>query len=247
MNDSAAKVICGPFGSRRLPVRRGVSHTSGRLTTCDAEALVRDAHMSDGVPALPAAGVSSLSHAHQLRDEDGIGLVVADVVVVGRACVVIERDEVAPRIQTAAHLERERRALGIPARFPRSSSTAREPADRSPLPETPPRTRHRLRPCGRTPEGPSIQTTRTSIARHVEKLRDAVAQPVGLHVVRIDRHLAVRRIGHRVSRRERGVPLERDVVFGLDDRGVRLPAPRRGSPCTTGRLLRGRRRAAHVA
>src|SRR5690349_2192996 len=34
MNDSEANVDCGPFGSRRFPVRNGVSNTVGRLTTC---------------------------------------------------------------------------------------------------------------------------------------------------------------------------------------------------------------------
>ena len=34
INDSDAKVTCGPPGSRRLPVRSGVSQTAGRRTTC---------------------------------------------------------------------------------------------------------------------------------------------------------------------------------------------------------------------
>ena len=60
MNDSAAKVTCGPLGSRRFPVRSGVSHTSGRLTTCVAVRLFGMSYMSEGVPALPAAGVARL-------------------------------------------------------------------------------------------------------------------------------------------------------------------------------------------
>ena len=58
MNDSEANVTCGPFGSRRLPVRSGVSHTSGRLTTCVAVRRFGMAYMSEGVAALPAAGVA---------------------------------------------------------------------------------------------------------------------------------------------------------------------------------------------
>ena len=58
MNDSAAKVDCGPFGSRRLPVRSGVSHTRGRLTTCVAVRVLGMTYMSDGVAELPAAGVA---------------------------------------------------------------------------------------------------------------------------------------------------------------------------------------------
>jgi len=60
MNDSAAKVTCGPLGSRRFPVRRGVSQTRGRLTTCVAVRLFGMAYMSEGVAALPLAGVERL-------------------------------------------------------------------------------------------------------------------------------------------------------------------------------------------
>ena len=51
MNDSDANVICGPFGSRRLPVRSGVSQTSGSATTCDAMRRFGISYISDGVPA----------------------------------------------------------------------------------------------------------------------------------------------------------------------------------------------------
>ena len=49
MNDSEANVDCGPLGSRRLPVRSGVSQTSGRLTTCVAMRRFGIAYISDGV------------------------------------------------------------------------------------------------------------------------------------------------------------------------------------------------------
>ena len=57
MNDSDAKVTCGPSGSRRLPVRTGVSQTSGRLTTWVVWRRCGTAYMSDGVEARPRAGV----------------------------------------------------------------------------------------------------------------------------------------------------------------------------------------------
>ena len=85
-------------------MRSGVSQTSGRLTTCVAMRRFGIAYMSDGVAALPAAGLRA-PHAHQLRDQHRVGLVVADVVVVGGARVVVERDQVALRIQAAAHLD----------------------------------------------------------------------------------------------------------------------------------------------
>ena len=127
-----------------------------------------------------------------------------------------------PRILT-----RERRALGVPRGLFVAASTARGPAGRSPSPDTPPRIRHRRPPCGRSPAGlPS--RPRALVSRGIPRnVRDAVAHAVRLHVVRVDRHLTVRRIGHRVRRTERRVPLERDVVFGFDDlRGAR-EAPRR--------------------
>ena len=60
MNDSAANVDCGPFGSRRLPVRSGVSHTVGRPTTSPAILRLGMAYMSEGVEALPPAGLARL-------------------------------------------------------------------------------------------------------------------------------------------------------------------------------------------
>jgi len=56
MNDSAAKVACGPLGSRRLPVRSGVSQTAGSPTTSPVILRLGITYMSDGTDALPPAG-----------------------------------------------------------------------------------------------------------------------------------------------------------------------------------------------
>ena len=55
------------------------------------------------------------------------------------------------------------------------------------------------------------------IARHLQKLGDAVPHAIGLHVVGVDRHLTVRRIGRGMGRTDGRVPLERNIVFGFDD------------------------------
>jgi len=60
MNDSAAKVDCGPFGSRRLPVRSGVSHTVGRPTISPTILRLGMAYISEDIAALPAAGFGRL-------------------------------------------------------------------------------------------------------------------------------------------------------------------------------------------
>ena len=60
MNDSAANVDCGPFGSRRLPVRSGVSQIAGKPTTSPVVVRFGIAYMSEGVAALPAAGDARL-------------------------------------------------------------------------------------------------------------------------------------------------------------------------------------------
>src|SRR6202166_3091014 len=60
MNDSAANVDWGPFGSRRLPVRRGVSQTIGRLTTSPTIRRLGITYISEGVAELPLAGLVRL-------------------------------------------------------------------------------------------------------------------------------------------------------------------------------------------
>src|SRR6188768_2383524 len=58
MKDSDANVDCGPFGSRRLPVRTGVSQISGKLTTDEVMRRLGIAYISLGVAALPRAGIA---------------------------------------------------------------------------------------------------------------------------------------------------------------------------------------------
>src|ERR1035441_2671131 len=60
MNDSEAKVDCGPLGSRRFPVRSGVSQISGRLTTSLAMRRLGIAYISEGVAELPLSGLARL-------------------------------------------------------------------------------------------------------------------------------------------------------------------------------------------
>src|SRR5678815_5706475 len=56
MNDSDANVDCGPFGSRRFPVRTGVSNTVGKLTTCVVMRRFGIAYISLGTAELPRLG-----------------------------------------------------------------------------------------------------------------------------------------------------------------------------------------------
>ncbi len=58
MNDSLAKVVCGPLGSRRLPVRSGVSKASGKRTTSVSWRRFGIAYISAGAAAPPGAGRS---------------------------------------------------------------------------------------------------------------------------------------------------------------------------------------------
>src|SRR5271156_5827087 len=60
MKDSAAKVDCGPLGSRKFPVRTGVSQTSGRLTTFLVLRRLGIAYISAGTSELPDAGLARL-------------------------------------------------------------------------------------------------------------------------------------------------------------------------------------------
>ena len=58
MNDSEANVACGPFGSRRLPVRNGVSQIIGRLTTDACISPLGIPYLSSGMAALPRFGIA---------------------------------------------------------------------------------------------------------------------------------------------------------------------------------------------
>ena len=215
MNDSLAKVTCGPLGSRRFPVRSGVSKTSGRLTTWVAMRRFGMAYMSEGVAAPPAAGVGA-PHSHELSDQHGIGLVVTEVMVVGGSRVVVQRDEVALGIQPSAQLECIRRALGIPGRLlvPHPLHSNR-PADLFGQ-----KCRLEARVIGGRAAvalGSLHPDDAHLIAWHLKKLGDAVPQAIRFHVIGIDRHLPVRRIGRGMGRTDGRVALERDIVFGFDD------------------------------
>ena len=220
MKLSDANVTCGPSGSRRLPMRTGVSHASGIGTTLPAmrrfgmRVLVRRERRA-------AARRLRLALPDQLRDQHRVVLVVADVVVVGGAGVVVERDELPLRVEPAAHGDGVGRALRVPRRFflPRPLH-AHRPAELV--------GQKRRFEAGVFGGGAAVGLRPLHphdahvLARDLQELRDAVAHPVRLHVVRVDRQLAVRRIGQRVRGTERGVALERHVVLRLDDgRGAR--------------------------
>ena len=190
-----------------------------------------------------AAGRRRAPRAHQLRDEHGIGLVVADVIVVGRARFVVERHEISLRIQPAPHLHRVCRPFGVPRGFLVAHPLhADRPADLTSQ-------KCRLEPGIVGRRAPvalrSVQPDHThAIARHLEKLRDAVAHAVRLHVVGIDRHLLVRRVRHRMRRADGRVPLERHLVARFDD-GCRVRKGGLGIPGHHRPRARRRCRAAH--
>ncbi len=84
MNDSEANVDCGPFGSRRLPVRSGVSHAQRQRDDVAGHAAVGNrVHVVRHGRA--AARRRGLAHARELRDQHGVVLVVAEVIVIGGA------------------------------------------------------------------------------------------------------------------------------------------------------------------
>jgi len=165
--------------------------------------------------------------------------------VVGGAGVVVQGHEVALRIEPTTQLEGECRALGVPGGFLLAHPLhAHGPPDLL-------RQKRRLEP--RIVSGRTAVALRTvhpehahAVARHLQELRNAVPHPVRLHVVGVDRQLIVRRIGHRMGRTDRDVPLERNVVFGLDDHR-RIRQRRVRIPDHIGLSGSCRRRAAHVA
>ena len=182
--------------------------------------------------------------SHQLRDEHGVGLVVSEMVVVRRSRGVVEANHVALRVERAADREGERRTFRIPRLLfvahplhaHRTSELLRDV--------------RRLEP--RIVRGGAAVALRPFhpddahlLARHAEELRDAVAHAVRLHVVGIDRHLAVGRIRQRVRGTDGGMSLERNLVLGLDD--LRRAGERRVDVADVDRrLARLGRRLAHV-
>ena len=153
--------------------------------------------------------------AHELSDEHRLGLVVPEVVAVERPRVVLDRDELALRVEPAAHLECVRRALRVPRRLlvphPLHAHGAAELAREERGLEA--------RVVGRRAAVylRAIHVDHAHfLARHSQELRYAVALTVRLHVVRVDRDLVVRRISERMCGANRGVALERHLVLGLD-------------------------------
>ena len=139
---------------------------------------------------------------HELRDQHRVGLVVADVVVVGGARVVVERGQLSVCIDGATH----RDCVGGPLVSHAVSSWRPLDANRTAHfgRGTPLRSRHHRRRCARSVRALHPHHAH-GLARDLQELRDAVAHPVRLHVVRIDGELPVRRIGHRVRGTECGV------------------------------------------
>ena len=122
-----------------------------------------------------AGGRSCPPRPHQLRDQHGVRLVVAEVVVVAGARVVVERDEIALRIEPAAHLDEERRALGVPrGLLVPHPLHANRPADLSR--DTPPRTRIVRRGAAVALRALHPDDAHP-IPRHAEERRDASRMP----------------------------------------------------------------------
>ena len=152
--------------------------------------------------------------------------------------LIVQRDHVAVCVQPTPEINGERRTLGVPGRLlvphplhPHGAAQlfgqvrgleARVVRRRAPV---------ELRPVH--PDDPHL------LRRHAQELGDPGPVAVRLHVVGVDRHLAVRRVGQGVGGTDGGVPVEGDVVRGFDDgRGARQrpvgvplpPAPRRVHP-----------------
>ena len=125
--------------------------------------------------------------------EHRVGLVITKVIVIGSPGVEIERNEITLRVQGSANFERERRPLGIPSRF------------FVPHPLHSNRPANFLRQKRRFKTGvigssaairlrPIHPDHAHAIARYLEELGNAVPEAIRFHVIRINRHLPVRRI-----------------------------------------------------
>ena len=182
--------------------------------------------------------------SHELRDQHGVGLVVTHVTIVRRLGIVIECHEPALGVEPAAQLECERRPFRVPRRFfvPHPLH-AHRPADfpgevrRLESRVVRRRTAVALRPFH--PDDADL------FARHAEELCDPVSHAVGLHVVRVDRHLTIRRVRKCMRWRECGMPLKRHVVFGFNHGGGTRKR-RVGIALHRRSLLRSWRCTAHV-
>ena len=180
----------------------------------------------------------------KLRDQHGVGVVVPDVVVVGGAPVVVQRREATRGVQPAAEAAGVGRALGIPRRFlvPHPLH-ANRPAD---LAGQEGGFEAGVIGCGAAVRLRAIHPDDAHpVPRQAQEFGDTVAQPVRFHVVGVDRHPAVRRVGRGVRRADRRVALKRKLVLGLDH--LCRPAQRAVGVADDIRSRgRHRRRRAHV-
>ena len=170
------------------------------------------------VGSAAAAGRGPLgTESHELGDQHRPRLVVPDARVVGDAGAVVQRDRIALGVESTPQVDGKGGTLGVPrglfvtrplhahgaAELLRQEGglEARVVGSRAAV---------QLRPVH--PDHAH------AVRRHVEELGDPGAVAVRLHVVRVDRHLAVGRIGQGVRGTDGGVSLERHVVGGLYDR-----------------------------
>ena len=163
-----------------------------------------------------AAGHLLGAQTHELGDKHGIRFVVSQVCVVNGARVILDCCQLAGRIEPAAQREGVGRAFGVPSRFLVAH----------------PLHAHRAAEFVREKRGFEANVVRRraaiqlrtvhvdyahAVARQSQKLRHTVAQSVRLHVVGVDRHLLVGRIGQRMRGANGGVSLKRHLVHRLDD------------------------------
>ena len=69
-----------------------------------------------------------------------------------------------------------------------------------------------------------------AVVGHAEECCNPSTHAIRLHVICIDGHLTVRRIGQGVGASKGSMPLERYFIFGLDDFGRARKRPRRDRP-----------------
>ena len=226
--------VAGPQG--RLPHERQADDVGGHAATGD------DVHIRRRRG--PAAVGRRAPQTRELGDEDGVVLVVAEVVVIGRARFEIVGDEVPLGVEAAAHGDGVSWRFGVPGGlFVAHPLQPHGPSDLLGQERClKPRVVGGGAAIGLRPFHPHHPDT---IAWHLEELSHAVPQSVRLHVVRIDGQLVVRRIGDRMRWPERRVPLKGHLVLGFDH--LRCALERRVGRAGNGRLrAEGWRGAADV-
>ena len=196
-----------------------------------------------GRPDAAAVG-RRLPHAGELGDQDGVVFVVAEMVVVGGARLEAVRRETPLRVEGSAQGDHVGGRLAVPAGF--LVTHPLQPHGPADLFGDERRLEPRVIGGGPTVGLRALHPDDAdAIARQLEELGDAVAKTVGLHVVRVDGHLIVRRVGGGVRRSERHMALEWHLVLRLDDPRRALEGVIRGADIWRLRADR-RRRLAHV-